>query len=321
MSNSSATSWKDRVYLLLKISLSVGILLFLFSQIPSLETFLSLRHQTNWTFVALGYFTATVIIFIQAFRWRHAMLLSNQEKPSYHIFLYYIFVGHTTNMFLPSSVGGDLFKSIALGKKLKETGASVTSIFLCKILGLAVLSLFFGLSFLFDVQTDIDQRWYYLILLVFCSIFLFITVILFVKIDTVKHPLLAKLRIEKVFFHLNKYQGKFSRIFTTFLYTIAIQGCLILSQFLLYQSLNLPIEMGHVLQNIPLITIVTMLPIFLGGTGGREMMIVLLYTQIPGVTLEHCMFVSALSYMHALLIAFIGAILISIKLLRIRMKK
>jgi len=100
--------WKRAGKIILKIVLSVGILVYLFSQIsllPFWEAFLDARHN----YIILAFLLYIIGQMLSAFKWRLVATILGFRRR-FKRFLAYYFIGMFFNLFLLGSIGGDVGK-------------------------------------------------------------------------------------------------------------------------------------------------------------------------------------------------------------------
>ena len=130
----------QKIKTLLKLVVSVGGLIFVFSRVPFSDI------SKNWNLSVLPWLIPMLILtelgmLIQANRWKK-MSIEGPEIP-YRSYYAYIALGYFFNNLLPGGFGGDVVKSVAFGKRYGQTSQSVASILISRILGLLALFVLF----------------------------------------------------------------------------------------------------------------------------------------------------------------------------------
>jgi uncharacterized membrane protein YbhN (UPF0104 family) len=108
-------NWKRAGKLLLKIALSVGILGYLFSKISFLsfwESFLNARHN----YIILAFVLYVIGQTLSAFKWELLARTLGFRRKFKSFFAYY-FIGMFFNLFFLGSIGGDVAKAYLLAGK------------------------------------------------------------------------------------------------------------------------------------------------------------------------------------------------------------
>ena len=191
------------------------------------------------------------------------------------------------NNFLPTTIGGDAYKIIHLGKKIKnkkkeivssiilERGSGFFSLFLINF----ILVLFFYKLIIFDKI--------FIILEVFILLF-FVIILLFIF----QYPFLIKLKnkiIKKEILIINKFHNLMislvniknkKTIFYGFCYSMVFLLLIALAKYILFYAFGLQINFYYILLVSSIIQIVGILPISLNSIGITESLNVFLFSLI-----------------------------------------
>jgi uncharacterized membrane protein YbhN (UPF0104 family) len=210
-------------------------------------------------------------------------------------------IGMFCNLFLPTSVGGDVVRALRLGSASGRQGASARSVLADRLSGLAILLLFatFALA-LVPEGIPAAVRW---------SIWA-CTLLAAGGALACRHfpPGLARLPgvrlvVESVGALLD-HTGTF--IITTLL-SIAVQGLNVVMVWVLGASLGLPVPPLFYWILVPAVSLLTMLPISLNGMGVREGATALLLAPF-GVTTSQGITLAVLWFMVMSAISLTGAL-------------
>lgn len=133
---------------ILKIIVSVGLLLFIFSTID-LPAFLRVLRGANsgWLLVALVVMMLGVII--RAWRWKILLDAIGVRVPLGELTAIY-FIGFLFNNLLPSGLGGDAMRMVELNRHSQRGSDAVTSVLVDRFLGLSALQAIALLALLSD---------------------------------------------------------------------------------------------------------------------------------------------------------------------------
>ena len=115
---------KKRIFTLLRIAISVGILFFLFkTQFKNFVDVVSAFRESgvNYWFIALSLVIYWVGIYLVVLRWK-TLLYTQKISASQPFLLGSYLVGCFFNNFLPTSIGGDIYR-IYDSSKLKNSSA------------------------------------------------------------------------------------------------------------------------------------------------------------------------------------------------------
>jgi len=121
----------------LKIAVSVGLLIFIFSTID-LKAFLGVIQGANawWLLAALIMMMLGVVI--RAWRWKILLDAIGVRVPLGELTAIY-FIGFLFNNLLPSGLGGDAMRMVELNRHSERGSDAVTSVLVDRFLGLSAL--------------------------------------------------------------------------------------------------------------------------------------------------------------------------------------
>ncbi|MBA7472418.1 hypothetical protein ES707_07744 [subsurface metagenome] len=258
-------------------------------------------------------------IWITAVRW--STLLGTQKvKLGTTTLTLTVLIGFFFNNFLPTSIGGDVFRTYDAAKKANipiETSASI--IIVERFSGIisastyAIIALFLGF-------TAIGNRSFIIPVIIFFTICIIIAFFIL-------NPSILRLNklINKIKF-LKKVKEKLANVYFTFLsfkkfkwvlvrvmiYSFLLQFAVILNYFLAAKSLGINLNLTAFIFTVPVVTIIAMVPISIGGIGIRENTLVFIMTAI-GVGGEQAALCALLIFLMLIFIGIIGGIIYSIR--------
>jgi len=275
----------------LKILVSVGILVYLFTRVVHIGDL-----WTNLKEAKLSYFLAAVAVYtgvqtLSAFRWYLLLKPVNITTSFARIFALF-YLGMYFNFFLPSSIGGDFFKVYYLNKETGRLSASTASVFVDRDIGMGGL-LVVALVAAAWGGTRVPPGDGVLLAPIFALIglaFVAANFALFYRPTyKVLHRLLRMFRmrradekVESLFESVNSYRGKWRLAAVALLISLGVQvGCVIVNM-LAAQAIGLQTKNGWVdyLVFIPAIGLIGMIPLSVNGAGWREASYILLFTSV-----------------------------------------
>ena len=311
----------------LRIFISLALIFVLFRKIDFRGTLKVIAHL-NLFYFALAlviFFILTVLVF---YRWKMLLDAHKVEVPLIRA-LNSFSGGLFLNLFTPSTIGGDLSRSIDLGAHTKRYGVIAATVLLDRLSGFAGLVTVAIISLIFGHQLISDFSVYatvFLMALLLSGVFL---VLFNRKIydrlnRSVSNPSTSsginpeqgrrakrgkfwenfkKLHSEIYFFR--QHRGVLG---ANFLYSIVIQtGASVFSYFVL-RSLNTKISLLYPLVFNPVITVITTIPISISGLGLRDAATVFFYKKAD-VSESIALALSILNFTTILIFGLIGGIL------------
>ena len=264
-------------------------LLFFFKSIVSLSLIYYLFITIPWGEVSEVVFSASIywliisvlvqilsFIFL-ALRWR-IILRNSESNISFYDIIKVSFIGIAVNNVLPGSIGGDFVRGAYIIKKGVSLKDSISSLVADRVLGLFIV-LVFACTFLFFYGNK-HPSLYHMNMIVIFMILALLSIIFFFKTDIFMG--LIKRMLNKIlsssFYNktvsmiddLYQYQISKHVVLKVFLITIIAMFLEVLVFWLASKSLGMDYSFYIFIISIPLIIIISALPISLGGFLVRE---------------------------------------------------
>ncbi|MDR0515807.1 MAG: flippase-like domain-containing protein [Fibromonadaceae bacterium] len=306
---------KNFALFIIKLFVSGGLCFFVWNSIaatPDIESDDFLNTIKNIDFKYLG--IAVLCIFISYFsgclQWKLLLAIQN-VKMTYANLLRFYFVGSFFNNFMPGNVGGDLKKIYDIRQNSEETvGAAVSATLLDRLCGLYVLCAFaLGVGSAFFWR-DPEQRY-----------FLLPSLLIFLAFSTGLCMLFSRRFGELLFGNLPPFLGEralhlhrrfqafrtkklFAQLFSLSVFTQILR---VLSHYLCALGIGVGISVSWYFYYIPLVAIVSALPISIGGFGPREFMAASLFGR-AGVGPMEAVITQLLAYGANLAVSLLGAV-------------
>ena len=272
----------------------------------------------SWDSV-LPFALALLCMFLSNFsaclQWK--LLLEKQGvKLSYWRLLKLYYVGLFFNNFMPGNVGGDVKKvyDIRMQGGQDTVGAGLTATFFDRLFGLFFITLFAIAVGLLFFMHDAEQRafmWPSLwIFFGFCVLF---ASLFSRRLGLLLNKILCRILPEKIGLRLTHMFRRFQSFRTVNLW-LAITGLSAVTQslriFVHYfcgMAVGVDLTMSWYFYYIPLVAIVSALPISIGGFGPRELLAQSLFARagVPGL---ESVVIQLLAYFVSLLLSLFGAL-------------
>lgn len=302
----------QRIKIAIKLIIGFSLLSYLFIKLDIELTTELLLKINPWIFL-LSFALALSRNIFGSFRWK-ILLNSKNYNPSILSLTKYYFIGIYFNFFLPTVVGGDIARGYCLHSHGVRKKDIISSIIIERVMGIVVLvflSLFslFSLSLSFNLINNQTK-----IMVITLGIFSIILLFFYKKADVFLRKILPCVIISKLHWVNNLIQntkdyGKTPDVLIyCFLFTILFQIFGVFSTYLISSSLGYSIKFIYFLMLLPIVWIISMIPISINGLGVREGAFILLFTKI-GMTKEMAMAISILVLLQAVAQGVIGGIL------------
>lgn len=144
-------NWR-RLYLLLRIAVSGGLILFILWRANPASVWQSWR-SADVRFVVLALVLQLVGVALSAAKWQ-ILLRLNGHNIEYSWLLKTYLVGQFTNNVLPTTVGGDVVRTAQLSRRIGSLSAAGASTFIDRLTGFLALSLIANLALLWSTRSE-----------------------------------------------------------------------------------------------------------------------------------------------------------------------
>lgn len=270
--------------LLWKLLVSLVLLAILLWRVDADRLVGTLRALPLPVFVAsfllyvLGYVLSTI-------RWQRLLLAEGIRLRLARLMLVY-FQGAFFNLFLPSLIGGDIFRGYAI-YKITRHDAAVASILVDRLsgfaalMGIALVALGLAHREVRDAQV--------------AAMIMGVTVVFAALVLVLQNPRLAALaagllgylglarfqpRLQGMVEALQRYRGHRVALGQALLLSVVLQAMIIVTYYLIGQSLGLGVPLAYFFLYVPLITVLAMLPVSVAGLGVREGAVVYFFAKV-----------------------------------------
>ena len=312
--------YKRKIFTTLRIVVSVGLIAYLIkSQFKDFKTILDMIKTVN---ISLLLAAASIHIFgvwISAVRWQ--LILKTQGIRISQGYLSSSFlIGSFFNNVLPTSVGGDIFRSLDIANKAKiSVGKSASVLVIDRFAGVisaalyAVIALFLGFATIGTTSYVIPVAIFFAVSIILGFLILNPSILRLNKIVR-KIKFLSKIREKLVevyhtFLSFKKYK---LALFEALLCSLALQFGVICNYYLAARSLGINMSLTSFIFIVPVVATIAMLPIAIGGTGLRENALVFFMVAL-GAQNEKAAMTSLLIFAMILVLGIVGGITYAVR--------
>ncbi|MBU0548927.1 MAG: flippase-like domain-containing protein [Candidatus Omnitrophica bacterium] len=296
---------------LIKISISAGILFFLFKRVD-IGKIIQIITSADKSILTLAFSLIILIYGIGFFRWRMLLVGLGINLPNSRIFKSFC-IGFFFNLLFPSTVGGDVFRGIDLGIQTHKPKQAIASVILDRLSGytalviVALFSLSLGYKHIKEASVFLALGIIVLGLIAALAVlfnhFLCIKVRKFLNFFGRAGEVLGNLHFEIYNFRTQK-----NIILKNFLYSFIIQLIVPLTFYLICLSLGARINPIYFFILVPIIATISALPISIGGFGLREASSIYFFVKV-GVSAEIALTVSLLSFFMIFLSGIVAGVI------------
>ncbi len=311
---------KKKIFTALRIIVSIGLIAYLIqSQFKDFRTILDMIKTVYVPLLLASASFHILGVWLSAIRWQ--LLLKTQGIRISQGYLSSSFlIGSFFNNILPTSIGGDIFRSIDVANKARiSVGKSASVLVIDRFAGVisaaiyAVVALFLGFA-------TIGTTSYVIPIVIFFAICIILGFLILnpsiLKLDKLvgKIKFLSKIREKLVevyhtFLSFKKYK---LALFEALLCSLALQFGVICNYYLAARSLGVNLSLASFIFIVPVVAVIAMLPISIGGTGLRENALVFFMVALGAQNEKAAMTSLALLAM-LLVLGIIGGIIYAVR--------
>lgn len=283
MVQESKKTIKKIAVLAIKLSISVALFYLLITKIGTRTIISNMKMLNPLAFIAaVGLYVFTA--YLSSMRWNLLIPYSIKTKRLFSIYM----IGSFFNTYMPGIIGGDAIKAYYLGKELKSLGVeelrvkgnfttpelhnsptyelsiAIASVFMDRYIGFFALLIISMIAFPFGFKylEGTPVKWLMPIVLV---AFISGSIIVF------KFRLGERVKfLFRVYEYFQMYSRKKSVLFKAFLYSVVIQISGMVAIYILSKGISLNISFLSLLIFVPIIILISFIPVSISGVGLRE---------------------------------------------------
>lgn len=312
-------AFKKIVSILLRIGVSIALLVFLFRMVDRKNIFEIMTHSDK-PLLLIAFFTLFFSYALCLFRWDMLLKAAQIRLPLKRVIISTA-GGAFFSLFLPSTIGGDLVRSIDLAVHTKKTHEVVATVLLDRLSGyiglvtVALLAILFGWGFIRDNPTALFSVAIITAILAAVLLILF-NKFLYSKINKLlQTPSAGKIRefIKDLHQEMHIFRHHTDIVINNLMLSLAIQIMAPLTFYIIALSLGIKISLFYFFVFIPIIGAITMLPISLGGLGLRDVTTIFFFAK-AGVGKDLAFAMSLVSFFFILILGIMGGIIYALTL-------
>jgi uncharacterized protein (TIRG00374 family) len=300
LNNLKIEALKKIFSILLRVGVSIILLIFLFKQVDKKSLLEIIKNADKFLlFAAFLIFSLGYIICV--LRWEMLLKAVKIHLPLKRVIISFS-GGIFFSLFLPSTIGGDLMRSIDLAAYTKRPREVIATVLLDRLSGyvglvlLALLALLFGWKFLQDKSVLLS-------IMIITALLIAILLVLFnkfvyFKINQLLHSpnagrfrqLLKDLHQEVHYFRQHK-----KVIINNLIFSLLIQAVTPVTFFIIARSLGIKVDIIYFFIFLPIICAITLLPISIGGLGLRDASAIFFFAKV-GIAKDSAFAMSLLNF-------------------------
>lgn len=278
-----STTNKKRLSLVLRLGATVALFVILFRSISWSELFASFTHVQH-SDLLIGLSIGTLGVVISSYQWR-VLLQGETIRFDLADLINLYLVGTAFSHFLPTGMGGDAVKAVYVGRESGKNEGSASAVVMSRVTG------FFGmlliaivvLIFQFSHFSSTITVWFLLLSLIvgamiFGAVFFATLLPKIFKGKWMQHRIFAS--ASKIGIALSETAKRPRSLGVATIYGIAFWVVACLNYYAYAHAIGLHIPLYFYFVAIPLVSLVTFLPISINGFGIRESAFVYIFATV-----------------------------------------
>jgi hypothetical protein len=287
---------KNTLKTIVKIIISGSLIYYLFTKKVNISEVAANFKLLDWRYVVLMALIIIIHYTISSFRWKSLLIHERSNEVSRLYLLKLYFEGAFFNNFMPTSIGGDAYKIVKLGRKIKDPATGFSSVFTERFTGILMLFLIGLLSL------SKQLGWGVLVLIIWLIsgfyIGMYVLKILSKKISFVR----------RIYDALMVYKDYPKVLFFAMFTSLIIQLLSIFTQYLAFRAVGIKLPVFYSLMAFPIITLAGFFIPSINGLGVQDMMYVSMFSFV-GVSQGIAATVSITYHIVRMGVSLIGGIL------------
>ena len=306
-------SIKKLLGIILRVGISIALLVFLFGQVDGKALFRIIRGADIWLLL-LAFLIFTLVYAVCLFRWEMLLKAVRVYLPVKRIIVSFS-GGMFFNVFMPSTIGGDLVRSFDLAAHTKKGKEVVATVLLDRLSGYAGMVLVAVAAMIFGYRL-VQDRVVVLIVLAIVALLVLILLLLFnnfcfSKINRFFHASNSSrlmTAIKNTHQELYYFRQRKRVLFLNLAYSLFVQVVAPVSYYLIAVALGIKTDIIYFFIFFPLIGAITLLPISIGGLGLRDAITIYFFAK-AGMAKDAAFAISIMVFFYTLLLGALGGII------------
>ncbi len=297
----------------LRVGISIILLIFLFKQVDEKSVLETIKHA-NKSFLFLAFIIFSLSYILCLFRWQMLLKAVKIHLPLKRVIISFS-GGIFFSLFLPSTIGGDLMRSIDLSSHTKRPREVIATVFLDRLSGFVGLVLLALISLVFGWRLVGDKSVLFSIAIITAVLIAILLALfnkfIFAKISKLLHsPNAGKIRelIKDLHQEIHFFRHHKKVIIYNLIISVIVQTIGPLTFFAISRSLGLKLNIIYFFVFLPIIGAITLLPISIGGLGLRDATAIFFFAK-AGVGKDLAFSMSLINFSFILISGLLGGLI------------
>ncbi len=297
--------------LIIKLIISLILIAFLLWKVNLDDLFNSIKNA-NLFFMILGFTITIPADFVSTVKWRILLKAQGILKPSFMRLWALYYVGKFFSNFLPTEIGGDLYRSYDVGKTNGKHAESLAAVTMERITGFSAIILLAMVGLFINWFMVDDLCLTYVVLGSFGTVALTLCLLFnnrFVKWfkRRMDYSFLEKImeKLQSFYTALTIYKKNTYSLIKAMVISFLFQMLVILNIYIFLICLDIGFAFLQLILIVPIIGLTGILPITINSIGLREGAFVYLFAQM-GVSPSQALAIALLFRIGILIASFVG---------------
>ena len=302
-----------RKKLILRLLITCGLFYYIFSSMDLKQVLLGISGL-NPRYIPIIILLLILNYIVSSLRWKNLLIFENSEQVSLGFLTKLYFVGSFFNNFMPTSIGGDVYKIVVLGNKIGSKTNAFTATFMERFTGMVSLVL---ISYLGLVKTN--SFWWTFIPQIYQDnktfVFLYYFVLIFgfwiaafCGFYTLYFLRNKVTKIGNLYNSFLEYKSNYKVVVLALLTSFIVQLLSVSTQYCIFLALGYSIPIFHALFVFPVITLASFFIPSLNGLGVQDALYIQLLSVV-GITSSVALTGSLIYHIMRLAVSLIGGVL------------
>ncbi len=277
-----AVSQKPNLLKFVRIFVSLVLIGIIVSRID-LQKWLTITKSANIPGLGLAFIIVVLSLVVSARTWQIVLKTLNIRIPVKKLTTHY-FVGLFFNNFLPTSIGGDVVRIYQVGKHTDRGTEATASVIVERLFGAFALGLTAVLAVLLSFNRSRPFLWIILAFFLLCSSLLVVAtrkaLLELINRKFVPERFDLKSKAQDVLEAVHRSTQAKGSLLWVLILSLVFQIMVVFINYVIFNSLGLPVPFVYCLVFTPLISALSMLPISVNGLGVREGGYIYFFTKV-----------------------------------------
>ncbi len=297
----------------LRIGISIFLMVFLFRRVDK-TSLLEIIKAVNLPLLCLGFIVFFANYLLCFIRWKMLLEAADINLSLNRIVMSYsgsVFFG----LFLPSSIGGDMVRSIDLAAHTKKPHEVIATVFLDRLSGYVGLVILTLIALVFGWKLLADRTVLFSVAVISAVLIAVLLVLFNESLYSLINRFLGpsssnkiKESIRALQHQIYLFKGRKRVIVNNLLMSFVAQMISPVCLYFVALSLGININIMYFFVFLPIISAITLLPVSIGGLGLRETATIFFFAKV-GVSKDLAFAMSLLSFSFLLIYGALGGLI------------